>query len=322
MVKMLVALLLACASAGVSLAQAQDFPTRPVRVVVPTGPGGGYDFIARNLADRLPEHLGQSIVVENRAGGGGQLGTQVVANSPPDGYTVLVGGLGNMTWVPALYTKVQYDAVADFIPVAIVAAFPFALVARSELPYASLEELLRYAKSNPGKLTIANPGAGTGQHIAAAMLQSLAGIDVLHVSYKSAQQAYPDLLSGRVDLFFDNLAIVRPHIAGGLLRAYAVSSPQRSPLLPNVPAAREVGLDGFDVESWIGLFVPAKTPPRVVERLRGAVAQTMQSPEMRNRLHEGGWRIVTLSSAQTETFLKSEADRWIPLLRRARVTVE
>ncbi len=245
-----------------------------------------------------------------------------MANSPPDGSTVLVGGLGNMTWVPALYAKVPYDAVADFIPVAIVAAFPFALISRSELPYASLEELLRYAKANPGKLTIANPGAGTGQHIAAAMLQSLAGIEVLHVSYKSAQQAYPDLLSGRVDLFFDNLAIVRPHIAGGRVRAYAVSSPQRSPLLPNVPAAREAGLDGFDVESWIGLFVPARTPPSVVERLRRALALTMQSSEIRNRLHEGGWRIVTLSSAQTETFLTSEAGRWTPLLRRAGVTVE
>ena len=140
MVKILVALLFACASTGISLAQAQDFPTRPIRMVVPTGPGGGYDFIARHLADRLPEHLGQPIVVENRAGGGGQLGTQVVANAPPDGYTVLIGGLGNMTWVPALYTKVQYDAVADFVPVAIVAAFPFALVGRSELPFASLEE--------------------------------------------------------------------------------------------------------------------------------------------------------------------------------------
>jgi tripartite-type tricarboxylate transporter receptor subunit TctC len=304
------------------LAQAQTFPSRPVRLVVPTGPGGGYDFIARQLADKLPEELGQQIVVENRAGAAGQIGTQAVATAPADGHTLLVGGLGNMTWVPALYKNVQYDAIADFAVVAIVAAFSFALVSRSDLPYATLEEILQFGRANPGKLTIANPGPGTGQHISAAMLQHLGNVELVHVSYKSAQQAYPDLLSGRVDLFFDNLATIRPHIESGRVKAFAVSSAERSPLLPQVPTAREAGLAGYEVESWIGLFAPAKTPRSAIERLRAAAGKAMQSADMKNRLQAAGWRIFTLSGAQTEGFLKAEAELWPPLLRRAGVTVE
>ena len=302
-------------------AQAQTFPTRPLRLVVPTGPGGGYDFIARQLADRLPAEVGQQVIVENRAGAAGQIGTVAVATAAADGHTLLVGGLGNMTWVPALYRSVQYDAIGDFAPVAIVAAFPFVLVSRSELPHATLQDIVRFARTNPGTLTIANPGPGTGQHISAAMLQHLAGISLVHVSYKSAQQAYPDLLSGRVDLFFDNVATIRPHIESGRVKAFAVSSVERSPLLPQVPTAREAGLVGYEVESWIGLFAPVKTPRAAVEHLRAAVGKAMGSTEMRGRLQAAGWRVFTLSATQTDAFLKAEADRWLPLLREAGVKV-
>jgi tripartite-type tricarboxylate transporter receptor subunit TctC len=303
-------------------AHAQSFPSKPLRLVVPTGPGGGYDFIARQLADRLPSEVGQPVVVENRAGAAGQIGSVAVAGAPADGHTLLVGGLGNMTWVPALYKNVQYDALADFAPVAIVAAFPFVLVSRSELPHATLQDIVRFGRANPGRLTIANPGPGTGQHISAAMLQHLAGMALVHVSYKSAQQAYPDLLSGRVDLFFDNVATIRPHIESGRVKAFAVSSVERSRLLPNVPTAREAGLPGYEVESWIGLFAPAKTPRPAVEQLRTAVGRAMGSAEMRGRLQAAGWRVFALSAAQTDGFLKAEADRWPPLLREAGVKVE
>jgi tripartite-type tricarboxylate transporter receptor subunit TctC len=303
-------------------AQAQNFPAKPVRLVVPTGPGGGYDFIGRHLAEKLSEELGQQFIVENRAGAAGQIGTQVVAASAPDGYTLLVGGLGNITWVPALFRNVPYDAPNDFVPVAIVAAFSYALIARSSLPQASLQDVLAFARANPGKLSIANPGPGTGQHVAAALLKHFANVDVLHVSYKSAQQAYPDLLSGRVDLFFDNTSTVRPHVEGGRVKALAVSSSERSPLLPQVPAAREAGLPGVELESWIGLFAPAKTPRPVIERVRTATAKTMQTADMLSRLQAGGWRSISMSGSETEAFVRAEAAKWPPLLRQAGVAAE
>ena len=305
-----------------SVALAQDYPTRPVHIIVPSTPGGGYDVIGRLLAERLPPLLGQPFVVENRAGGGTLVGTQAVATAAPDGYTLLVGGLANMAFNPGLHKDVRYDPVRDFAPVAMVGAFTYALIGRKDLPPPSLKALVDYARANPGKLAIATSGIGTGQHISALMLKRFADIDLLEVSYKGAQPAYLDLLAGRVDLFFDNTTTARPFIADGRVKPYCTSGSARDALLPEVPTASEAGLQDLVLESWIGVFAPAKTPTIVIERLRAAIGKALAEAEVRRRLQATGWRIMAMSLEETRAFVKREAEKWPALLRQAGIRPE
>jgi len=305
-----------------SAAVAQEYPSRPVHIVVPSTPGGGYDVIGRLLAERLSPQLGQPFVVENRAGGGTLVGTQAVAAAAPDGYTLLVGGLANMAFNPGLHKDVRYDPVRDFAPVAMVGAFTYALIGRKDLPAASLKELVGYARANPGKLSIATSGIGTGQHISALMLKRFADIDLLEVSYKGAQPAYLDLLAGRVDLFFDNTTTARPFIADRRVKPYCTSGSARDALLPDLPTASEAGLRELVLDSWIGLFSPAKTPSAMIERLRGAITKALTEPEVRRRFEANGWRIMSLSLEETRAFVKREAEKWPAFLRQAGIRPE
>ena len=309
------ALLIPCAAA-------QEYPSRPVHIIVPSTPGGGYDVIGRLLAERLSPQLGQPFVVENRAGGGTLVGTQAVAAAAADGYTLLVGGLANMAFNPGLHKDVRYDPVRDFAPVAMVGAFTYALIGRKDLPPASLQELVGYARANPGKLTIATSGIGTGQHVSALTLKRFADVDLLEVSYKGAQPAYLDLLAGRVDLFFDNTTTARPFIADGRVKPYCTSGSARDALLPEVPTASEAGLRELVLDSWIGLFAPAKTPPAVIERLRGAIVKALAEPDVRRRLEANGWRIMSMSLEETRAFVRREAEKWPAFLRQAGITPE
>jgi tripartite-type tricarboxylate transporter receptor subunit TctC len=312
--------LLLAALCGV--AAAQSYPTKPVRIVVANPPGGGFDFIGRLAAEKLGAELGQTFVVENRPGAGSLVGTQAVVQSPPDGYTLLVGGLANMAFNSGLYAKPGYDPVVDFAPIAIVGSFSYTLVARPDLPQSTLKDLIDFARANPGKLSIANAGIGTGQHVAGALLAQLAKIDLLTVSYKGAQAAYTDLLAGRVDLFFDNTTTARPMIEGKRVKAIATSGANRDAILPNVPTGRESGVDGLVLESWIGLFAPAKTPPRVIEQLRAALEKAMQSPDMRTRLQSNGWTILSLSPQETAALVRADAEKWPRFLRQAGIKAE
>jgi len=300
-----------------SLAFAQDYPKRPVHIIVPSTPGGGYDVIGRLLAERLSPQLGQPFVVENRAGGGTLVGTQAVATAPPDGYTLLVGGLANMAFNPGLHKEVRYDPVRDFAPVAMVGAFTYALIGRKDLPPADLKALISHARASPGKLTIATSGIGTGQHISALMLKRFAQLDLLEVSYKGAQPAYLDLLAGRVDVFFDNTTTARPFIADGRVKPYCTSGSARDALLPDVPTASEAGLHELVLDSWIGLFAPAKTAPSVIERLRAAIGRALGEPDGRRRLEANGWRIMAMSLEETRAFVKREAEKWPAFLQQA-----
>ena len=307
---------------AISSTLAVAYPTKPVRIVVPSAPGGGYDFIGRLLADRLYRELGQAFVVENRAGAGTMVGTQSVVQAPPDGYTLLVGGLANMAFNPGLYRDLGYDPVAEFTPIALVGSASFALIARRDLPQSTLQEVVQFARANPGKLSIATAGTGTGQHVAAALLKQLTRTDILEVPYKGAQPAFTDVLAGRVDLLFDNITTVRPMIEDGRVKAIATSGANRDALLPKVPTCREAGVEGLVLEGWVGLFAPAKTPPRVVEQLRAAVAKVMQAPDIRERLQAGGWRILSMPAAQTEAFVRAEAQKWPQFLRQAGIRGE
>ena len=315
-------LLAALAACAASLALAQEYPSRTVRIIVPSAPGGGYDVIGRLLAERFTPELGQAFVVENRPGGGTLIGTQAVANAAPDGYTLLIGGLANMAFNPGLHKDLRYDPVKDFAPVAMVGAFTYALVGRRDLPMTTLKDIIGYARANPGKLSIATSGVGTGQHVSALMLKHYAGIDLLEVPYKGAQPAYLDLLAGRVDLFFDNTTTARPFIADGRVKPYVTSGSVRDALLPNVPTAAEAGLHDLVLDSWLGLFAPAKTPGAVIDRLRAATLEAQQNPDVRRRLEVNGWRILSMSPDDMRAFVKREAEKWPAVLRQAGIRPE
>jgi len=305
-----------------TIAHAQQYPTKPVHIIVPSTPGGGYDVIGRLLAERLQSELGQAFVVENRAGGGTLIGTQAVASAAPDGYTLLTGGLANMAFNPGLHRDLGYDPVRDFAPVAMVGAFTYALVGRRDLPFGSLRELIAYARANAAKLSIATSGQGTGQHVSALMLKRFANIDLLEVSYKGAQPAYLDILAGRVDLFFDNTTTARPFIADGRVKPYVTSGSERDALLPNVPTAAEAGLPELVLDSWIGLFAPAKTPAALIERLRAATLKALAEPDVRRRLENTGWRIIAMTPEETSAFVKRAAQKWPAFLRQAGIKPE
>jgi tripartite-type tricarboxylate transporter receptor subunit TctC len=302
--------------------QAQAYPSRPIRIIVPTTPGGGYDNLGRLVAERLSPELGVGVVVENRTGGGTLVGTQVAAAASPDGYTLVVGGLANMALNSGLYKNPQYDPATDFVPIALVASFSYCLVARRDLPHNTLQEVLAHARANPGKLNMATGGTGSGQHVAAVMLRKLGNIQMVEIPYKGAQAAYTDLVGGRVDLFFDNTTTAQPLIEAGRIKAIATSGTQRDKSLPNVPTAVEAGLPGLVLESWLGIFAPAKTPVPAVSRLREAMSRVVAQPDLRKRLEDGGWRMLDSDPATTEKFVRAEAERWPRFLREAGISGE
>src|SRR6266852_4654614 len=256
---------------GCTAAQAQSYPLRPVRIVVPSAPGGGFDLVGRVLAQKLGEQTGQAFVVENRPGAGTLVGTQLVARAAPDGYSLVVGGLSNIALNMGLYKEPGYDSLGDLTSVGLVVSHSYTLVARRDLPLASLAEVIAFARANPGKLNIGTGGLGSGQHIGAAIIAALADVDIVKVPYKGAQPVYQDLLAGRVDLFYDNTTTTRPYVESGQVKALAVSSRERAPTMPQLPTLIETGVVELEMETWFGLFAPSRTPRAIVERLRAEV---------------------------------------------------
>jgi tripartite-type tricarboxylate transporter receptor subunit TctC len=313
-------ILFAAALGCAGVVNAQSYPSRPIRVIVPQPPGGGFDLVARMLAEPLSRVMGNPVVVENRPGGGTIVGTEAVAKSDPDGYTILLGANANLVFNPGLYAKLPYDPKSDFVPIGLATFNPYTLVARNDLPFNSLKEIVEHARANPGKLTYASAGNGTGQHIAAAVTFHRAGAQITHVPYKGAGPAYQDLIPGRVDMFFDNSATAQPHIEGGRVKAIAVSTPERIPPLPNVATVRENGVD-FDLEAWIGYFVRAGTPEPIVARLRADLDKVIAMPELATALQKRGYRTVRLSPKETEAMVARDIDKWTQLIRSAGIRV-
>ncbi len=291
------------------------YPNRPLRVIVPQPPGGGFDFVARALAERLGRQIGQSVVVENKTGSGTLVGTEAAAQAAPDGYTLLMGSVSNIALNMGLYDKLSYDSLRDFEPVGLAVSYSYTLMARADLPFASLKDVVAYAKANPGKLTYASAGNGSGQHVLAAALWHLAGVNVVHVPYRGAQAAYMDLLGGRVDLFFDLSSTARAQIEGGKLKPLALSGAERNPMHPDVPTITESGVAQLDLESWFGYFVPSKTPADVQERLRSELAKVIAQPELQETFRKAGGKPLALSSEQTRALVKRDVERWTRLVR-------
>ena len=318
MMRAIVAFLLVASS----VAAAQTYPSRPLRVIVPQPPGGGFDLVARTLSEPLGALLGQPVIVENRPGGGTTVGTELVAKAEADGYTLLLGASANLAFSPGLYRKLPYDPKADFVPLGLAAGFAYTLVTRNDFPLNSLKEIVEYARANPGKLTYASAGNGSGQHICAALVWHLASVSLTHVPYKGAQAAYQDLIPGRVDLFFDASATARGQVEGGRVKPLAVSGAARLPYHPNVPTVRETGVLDFEVESWAGFFVRAGTPEPVLARLRADFDRVVSSPEIAASFEKRGARPIRLSVPETEALVARDIDKWTRLIRSAGISVD
>jgi tripartite-type tricarboxylate transporter receptor subunit TctC len=301
---------------------AEDYPARPVKIVAPNPPGGGFDLVARVVAQQLTQQLGQQFIVENRTGAGTLIGTEAVARAPADGYTLLVGSFSNLAANAGLYKTLPYDPLADFVPVGMVVSYSYALVSRKDLPQNGLRELLEFARAYPGKLTYGSGGVGTGQHVAAAVLAQLTGVSMVHVPYRGAQAAYQDLLSGRVDLMFDNAGTAKAYVDDGRVKAFAVSSAQRFAGMPGVPTVNETGTAAMELEAWFGIFARRDAPAPVVERLRAEMRKAMRVPELLARFEKGGGRILSMSDAQAESFVRSQVTTWTKLIRDAGITAE
>ena len=303
-------------------ARAQDYPARPVRMVVPIGPGGGTDILARQVAAKLSERLRQPVVVENRPGAGSLVGTDHVAKSPADGYTLLVGGIFNMVMNQALLKNLPYDAARDFVPLGYLSAYPFVLVARVDLPAADLAQFVQFARRQAGRLNYGSAGLGTLQHVWGTILFKSLGLDLVHVPFKAAPAAHQEMLAGRLDVMFDNLSAVKPHLQAGRLKAYAVSSAQRSAQLPTVPTVRETGVADFEGESWFGVFAPRGIPPQAAAVMSGALAVVVRDAEFVARVDADGGRVLSLAPASYDAFLQGEIRRWTALVGAYGVSAE
>jgi tripartite-type tricarboxylate transporter receptor subunit TctC len=316
-----IAAALAAFAFGVAGALAQTaYPDHPVKIIVPIGPGGSYDLVGRHLADVLSKRTGQAFFVENKPGAGTVVGTQAAAQSEADGYTLLVGGLSNMAFNSALYSKLGYNPLKDFVPVALVYRFGYVMVGRKDMPQTTLADIVAAAKANPGSISVATAGVGTGQHLVAAAFMKAAGVKLLEVPYKGSPPAFTDLLAGRIDLFFDSIAAGLPYVQSGQARGIAVLSSKRSPLAPEVPTMSEAGVSGLDVDSWLGIFAPAKTPPEVIAKLRGDIGAAL--PDLRERFEKSGGEVWDLPNEKLDAFVASEHENWTRLIREAGIKLD
>ena len=300
---------------------AAAYPARPIRLIVPFAPGGSNDIMARLAGQKLSESLGTQVVVDNRAGGSGIIGTDIAAKAAPDGYTVLMMSL-TLAVNPSLYSKLPYDTEKDLAPVTLVASAPLMLVVHPSIPAKSVQELIAYAKANPGKLNFGSGGPGTTPHLAGEMLKAMAGIRMTHVPYKGGGPALNDLVGGQIQLMLENIPSTLPHAKSGRLRALALSGLKRSPLVPDLPTLDEAGLKGYEIVGWNGLFVPSGTPRQIVTRLHGDIAKALAQPDVKERLATMGAEPVGNTPEEFRAFVKAEIVKWAKVVKAAGLKVE
>ena len=312
-------LLLAVVAGG---AWAQAYPVKPIRLVVPFPPGGATDIHARAVAQKLTDAWGQSVIVDNRPGAGGNIGSELVAKAAPDGYTLEMGTVGTHAINASLYSKMPYDHVRDFAPVILVAGVPNVLVVNPGLPVNSVQELIAYAKANPGKLNFASSGSGTSIHLAGELFKVMAGVQMTHVPYKGSSPALQDLLGGQVQLMFDNLPPSLPHIKAGKLRALGVTSATRAPALPDVPTIAESGLPGFEASSWFGVLAPAGTPPAIIAKLNAEIAKWLDTPEAKEKMLALGANAAGGTPEDFAKHIAAETAKWAKVVKESGAKVD
>jgi tripartite-type tricarboxylate transporter receptor subunit TctC len=301
---------------AIGSAAAQTYPVKPIRFVVPFAPGGGTDLLARLLAPRLTEALGQPVVVDNRGGAGGVIGAEIAVKAPADGYTIVLGSPGPLTINPN-FQRMPYDPLRDFAPIALATVSPFVLVVHPSLPARSVKELLSLARSRPGQLNYGSSGNGSVAHFSAEQLKALAGIDIVHVPYKGSGPAVIDLIAGQLHLMLENMPTVLPHIRTGKLRALAVGTKMRSSLLPELPPLGEAGVPGYESSTAFGVLAPAKTPSAIINRLNAEIVKTLRSAEARERLTALGMEPVGGTPEQYAAHLKEELAKYGRIVKTA-----
>jgi tripartite-type tricarboxylate transporter receptor subunit TctC len=297
------------------------FPARSIRFLVPFAPGGGNDFIARSLAQRLSEGLGQAVLVDNRAGAGGLFATELAARAQPDGYTLLLGFIGPLSISPTMQ-KVNFDPMRDFISLDFFASSYHLVVSHPSVPAKTMKELVAYAKANPGKLNYASSGSGANLHLSGELLKMVTGTDIVHIPYKGAGPAAAAVLGGEAQLLFSSITAALPLARSGKLTALAVTSPKRSPLAPDVPTLNEQGIVGVEVPSWYTLMAPAKTPREIAERLRTEVRRVVANAEFRDILGKQAIDLQTITQAEFTAFLKADTAKYAAVVKRAKITAE
>jgi len=315
-------LVLALAAGFASLTSAQPYPTKPIKLVAPSTPGDAPDVIARLVADKLSTALGQQVVVENRPGAGGVVGSDYVAKAAPDGYTLIMGNAGSHGINAAVYSKLPYDIQRDFAPVSQVAVAPNVMVINPSVPASTLAEFIAYAKANPGKLSYASGGNGSSAHMSMELFKSMSGIDIQHVPYKGSSPALTDVVSGQVVAFIGNMPPTVPLIKAGKLRAIAVTTKSRSALMPELPTITEAGLPGFETVAWFGVLAPAGTPPEVVNRLSAEIAKIAKSPEIREKLVAMGAEPIGSTPEEFKAVIDRDIAKWKPLAQKVGIKID
>ena len=321
----------ACAALAVTLLSlgpsanplaAQEFPTRPVTIIVASTPGGGTDIISRIVGEQLSKQLGQPFVVENIPGAGSLTGTVAAAKAAPDGYTLQTGLNASMAVNPSLFAHLPYDPIRDFVPVGMMAQFPFAVVVNKNFPAHSIKELIALAKSRPGEINYASAGNGTGQQLSMELFKLMTGTNLTVVHYRGAAPAYTDVISGQVPVFFDNLASALGQIKGSNVRALAVTGKERSPLLPDVPTMEEAGVPGYQYYTWFGLWAPKNTPQPIVDKLHANVEKALANPAVKERITADAGVPLNMPLADIPPFLKAEIAKWADVVKRAGIAVQ
>jgi tripartite-type tricarboxylate transporter receptor subunit TctC len=303
-------------------ASAQSFPSKPIRVVIPFVAGGSSDIVGRAIGSKFQEFLGQPAVVENKPGANGAIAAEFVAKSDPDGHTILVGSIGVFSINSALFKDLRYNPLRDFAPVTLAVTTPNVLITKPALAANSMQELVDYAKKNPGKLSYCSSGTGSSDHLTAELLNQVAGISAVHVPYKGGAACQTDIMGGQVDISFQNLGAVTNYIRGNRMKALAVTAKARNPQLPNVPTTAEGGYPGLVVTSWQAAAAPAKTPREIVARLNDAAVKALRSPEVRERMSQIGFDVVGSTPDEFGRFMKEEVDRWTDVVKRGGIKPE
>jgi len=302
-------------------AQAQDYPVKPIRLIVPFAAGGPMDIMSRAIADKLTSAWGQQVVVDNRGGAGGSIGSDIAAHSAPDGYTLLTGHIGTHAVNVSLYPKLGYDPVKDFAPITLMATLPLGLFVHQSVPARSVRELIAYAKARPGQLNFASAGSGGPTHMAGEMFKAMAAIDIVHVPYKGNAAALNDLIAGQAQMMFSNLLTAMPHVRSGRLRAIAISSAKRSPQAPDLPTVAESGVPGYDILPWYGVLAPARTPRALVIKLNREIRAILEAPEMKSRFMAQGIDLVTSTPEEFGTLIRTEIPKWRKVVKDSGASV-
>jgi tripartite-type tricarboxylate transporter receptor subunit TctC len=301
-------------------ADAQEYPTKPIRLIVPFAPGGPTDIMSRAIGERIIGRLGQQLVIDNRPGAGGSIGTEIASHAAPDGYTMMLGHIGTHAINVSLYSRTGYDPVKDFAPVTMIATLPLGLWINASVPATSVKELVALAKAQPGSLNFGSAGSGGPTHMAGEMLKAMAHIDIVHVPYRGNAASLADLVAGRVQMMFSNLLTAGPHARAGKLRGLAITSAGRSPQAPELPTIAESGVPGYDITPWYGILFPAGTPRAIILRLNREIGGILATPEVVERFRTQGIDLVTSSPEAFAALIKSEIPKWRKVVKESGAT--